>query len=54
MQMPYSESNGFQRTIRAPGFGNLERRAIDASDNEFQNCFLSPVQCMLPRSFSRK
>uniref|UniRef100_A0A914UIB6 Uncharacterized protein n=1 Tax=Plectus sambesii TaxID=2011161 RepID=A0A914UIB6_9BILA len=25
-----------------------QRRSFDMGDEDFQNCFLSPVQCMLP------
>ncbi|VDN58462.1 unnamed protein product [Dracunculus medinensis] len=32
--------------------GNFDRRSFDELD--FQNCFLSPVQCMLPRMNRRR
>ncbi|VDN24727.1 unnamed protein product [Gongylonema pulchrum] len=42
------DANRLLRPLRAAATAAIDRRAIPDTIGDFQNCFLSPVQCMLP------
>ncbi|VDM26746.1 unnamed protein product [Toxocara canis] len=49
-EMKFAEHDARRLQRRSPSlFPVLDRRGFDTGDADFQNCFLSPVQCMLPR-----